>query len=191
MREECSYGEQEENWCFCVVCNGLRCGSFAPASSEHEGKHSPGERQVSLTFAGSGYNTVVDPNQDGFPVQLTRARMKGSFGAADLAITTEWIIYPRECPSAYDLPLAIVNSALVITVPDQSQVYGFSQVGWMCVNTTTGVSVGEMSGIYSGGTGRHVNATGDRGVNFEAATLDPAIGFLSIRGSGKPTISLK
>ena len=149
-----------------------------------------GERAVSIRFAGSGYDTAVDPNQDGFPVQMTYAGMKGSFGAAQLAITAEWMIHPRACPPGYDLPLSVVNSALVVTSPDHSQVFGFSQTAWMCVNTSNGLYFGEMSGIYNGGIGRYEGASGEWAVTFDGATLDPAIGFRSITGSGKGTLTL-
>lgn len=161
-----------------IACGAVVLGPAAAA----------GDRAVSAKFAGSGFDTVVDPNQDGFPVQLTQARMQGTFGTSALAITTEWLIQPRRCPAGFDLPLAIVNSSLVITAPDQSQVFGFSQSGWMCVNTTTGAYLGEMFGIYNGGVGRYAGATGEWTAKFDGATLDPSIGFRSITGTVRGNI---
>lgn len=164
---------------------GTRSLAFiACAAALAAGAAVAGEQSLRISFAGTGFDTAVDTNYDMFPVQLSHAAMKGSFGAADLVITTEWEPGSVVCPAGYDLPLTLVNSALVITSPDQSQVFGFSEDAYMCVNTTNGLYLGEMSGIYNGGTGRYEGAGGEWKVTFTGATLDPPIGFRSVLGEG-------
>lgn len=150
---------------------------FAPVTSA-------GERNVTLHFAGTGWDTQLDATQGpGTPVQLTVADARGFFGESVLSITTEWRFTENSCAGDFDVLAELVNSALVITAADQSQVFGFSQYGWMCVNSTTGLYYGETYGIYNGGAGRYAAASGEWTATFDGATLDPSISFRSIRGT--------
>lgn len=156
-----------------VICTGLL---FAPISGA-------GERPVNTSYAGIGYATSSDPNGDGFPVDLSLTDSQGTLGAARLAITTEWLISPHECRVGYDVPFALANMAVVYTFADQSQLFGFSQSGWLCANPSTGAYYGEAYGVYGGGTGRFKDASGEWSTKFDGATLDPGIDFRSIRGT--------
>jgi hypothetical protein len=158
-----------------MVCLGVL---LAPISSA-------GERPIKVSYAGIGYATASDPNGDGFPVDLSLTDSQGTLGSAKLAITTEWFISPHACPAGYDVPFALVNTATAYTFADQSQLFGFSQDGWLCANSTTGAYYGEEHGVYGGGTGRFKGATGEWTTKFEGATLDPAIDFRSIRGTAE------
>lgn len=161
-----------------VACIGVL---FAPASSA-------GERPISVSYAGFGYNTSVDPNGDGSPVGLSLTDVQGTLGSAKLVITTEWYISPHECREGYNVPLVLVSTAIVYTFADQSQLFGFSQNGWLCLNSTTGAYYGEEYGIYAGGTGRFEGGTGEWASKFDGAILDPAVGFRSIRGTANGTL---
>ncbi len=154
-----------------VACAGLLAAPVASA----------GEKVINTRYAGVGYDTAVDTNGDGLPVGLTLAESQGTFGRAQLAITSEWYVFPRDCRDGYDLPVALVNSVAVATFADQSQLFHFSTGGWLCVSTTTGAYYGEVYGVYSGGTGRFAEATGTYITKFDGQTLDPTIGFRSIR----------
>lgn len=167
-----------------LLCLGVVC---APVSSAGD---RPGARPINIkvSYAGIGYKTTFDTNGDGFPVDLSLTDSQGTLGAAKLAITTEWFIDPHECPDGFDVPFVLVNTATAYTFADQSQLFGFSQDGWLCANSTTGVYYGEEHGVYNGGTGRFEGATGEWTTKFEGATLDPSIDFRSIRGTAEGTL---
>ena len=121
-------------------------------------------------------------------MDLSLADVQGTLGSATLAITMEWYIYPHECREGYDLPFALVNTAVVYTFADQSQLFGFSQSGWLCGSSTTGAYCGEEHGVYNGGTGRFEGATGEWTMKFDGVNLDLAIGFRSLRGTANGTL---
>ncbi len=156
-----------------LACVGLL---FAPVSIA-------GDKVIAARYAGVGYDTSVDTNGDGLYVGITLADWQGTFGQAKLAITTEWYVFPRACRDGYDVPLALVNSAALITFADQSQLFAFSKDGWLCLSSSTGAYYGEVYGIYNGGTGRFTDATGSYTTKFEGQGLDPTIGFRSIRAT--------
>jgi hypothetical protein len=156
-----------------VACAGLLAAPVASA----------GEKVINSRYAGVGYDTAVDTNGDGLRVGITHADWQGTFGQAQLAITTEWFVFPRACRDGYDVPLALVNSAAIATFADQSQLFAFSQNGWLCLSSSTGAYYGEVYGIYNGGTGRFTDATGTYTTKFEGQGLDPTIGFRSIRAT--------
>ena len=156
-----------------VACAGLLAAPVASA----------GEKVITARYAGVGYDTSVDTNRDGFFVGLTLADWQGTFGQAKVAITSEWYVFPRQCRDGYDLPAALVKSSSLITVPDQSQLFGFSTDGWLCLSTTTGAYYGEVYGAYIGGTGRFEGASGTFITRFEGQNLDPTVGFRSIRAT--------
>lgn len=156
-----------------VACAGLL---VAPAASA-------GDKVIKARYAGVGYDTAVDTNGDGFPVGLTLADWQGTFGQSKVAITSEWYVFPRQCREGFDVPLALVSSASLITVPDQSQLFGFSTDGWICLSTSTGAYYGEVYGAYIGGTGRFEGASGTFITKFDGQNLDPTIGFRSIRAT--------
>jgi hypothetical protein len=156
-----------------VACGGLLAAPVASA----------GEKVINSRYAGVGYDTAVDTNGDGLRVGITHADWQGTFGQAQLAITTEWFVFPRACRDGYDVPLALVNSAAIATFADQSQLFAFSQNGWLCLSSSTGAYYGEVYGIYNGGTGRFTDATGTYTTKFEGQGLDPTIGFRSIRAT--------
>ena len=156
-----------------VACAGLVAAPVASA----------GEKVITGRYAGVGYDTSVDTNGDGFFVGLTMADLQGTFGQSKLGVTSEWYVYPRECRDGYDVPFALVKSASVFTVPDQSQLFGFSTDGWLCLSTATGAYYGEVYGAYIGGTGRFEEASGTFITKFEGQNLDPTVGFRSIRAT--------
>ena len=143
-----------------------------------------GEMPVSLKYAGVGWATHVDGwVPDGANVDLTTGTVEGSFGASEITITTEFVPNPDlSCPAGYTRKFALVYSATVLTMKDQSQLFGVSQNGWICA-TPGGVYFGEVSGVYVGGTGRFATATGDFLSKFDGAYLEPNLGFRSIRGT--------
>lgn len=156
-----------------VACAGLL---IAPAASA-------GDKVIKARYAGVGYDTAVDTNGDGFPVGLTLADWQGTFGQSTVAITSEWYVFPRACREGFDVPFALVTSASTFTVPDQSQLFGFSTDGWLCLSTATGAYYGEAYGTYIGGTGRFEGASGTFTTKFDGQNLDPTIGFRSFRGT--------
>ena len=76
---------------------------------------------VKVKYAGTGYDTTIEMIEDGFPVNLTYARGKGTFGNSTIAITAEFVYDERVlalCPEGYVLPLAVVptlRNALTIS----------------------------------------------------------------------------
>jgi hypothetical protein len=143
-----------------------------------------GETPVSFKYAGVGWETHADGMvPDGRNVDLTTGTVQGSFGASDITITTEFVENPQlSCPDGFTRKYALVYSATVLTMKDQSQLFGISQRGWICA-TPEGVYFGEVQGAYVGGTGRFAKASGDFVSKFDGAYLEPNLGFRSIRGT--------
>lgn len=170
------------------VASTLACAAvlFAPAASA-------GERNVSLRFAGTGSDLALEATPGGTSSQVTTAAVRGTFGNSELVIRTEWsdyIIEPADCAAGFGVKVTLINSTLVITAADHSQVFGFSTDGWMCVNATNGAYYGEMKGVYYGGTGRFEGASGSWTAKYDGFTLDRSVGFRSIRGSADGTLIL-
>ena len=165
-----------------VLCLGVL---FSPVSSA-------GETPISLRYAGSGWDTHADGyNPDGNNVSLTTGTAQGTFGNSTITITTEWVINPTvTCPAAYPLKYSLVYSASVLTFPEQSQLFGIAESGWICA-TIEGVYYGEVTGTYVGGTGRFEAATGDYVSKFDGAYLEPNVSFRSIRGTAEGTLGKK
>lgn len=153
---------------------------------------------VNVKFAGTGYNTTVELVEDGFPVNLTQARGKGTFGNSTIAITAEFEqdeSVLENCPEGYVVPVAIVSIpeqfwAMTITASDHSQVYGFFNEGWMCLTEDWEDWVGETYGVFLGGSGRYECASGDWVAHFQGKNLDSSIGFRSITGDMQGSLYL-
>jgi len=79
---------------------------------------------------------------------------------------------------------------VVLTFPDQSQLFGISQAGWICA-TETAQYYGEVTGAYVGGTGRFQAATGDYVSKFDGQYLEQNVDFRSIRGTVEGTVGRK
>ncbi len=162
-----------------LLCLGVL---FSPVSIAGEGR-------VSFVYAGSGWDTGIQ----GFltNISLTTGTAQGTFGNSTITITTEWrpaiAADSVTCKAGYPLTFALVYSATVLTMPDQSQLFGIAQSGWICA-TEGGQYYGQVSGIYAGGAGRFQNATGDFVSKFDGAYLEPNLNFRSIRGSVEGTV---
>jgi len=162
-----------------LLCLGVL---FAPVSSA-------GETPISLRYAGSGWDTHVDGFvPDGANVSLTTGTAKGTFGNSTITITTEFRLENAvTCPDGFPLKYALVYSAANLTFPDQSQLFGIAQSGWICA-TNEGQYYGEVSGAYVGGTGRFQRATGDFVSKFDGQYLEPNLSFRSIQGTVEGTV---
>jgi hypothetical protein len=145
---------------------------------------------IQMKYAGTGINTAVDTNSDGFHVGLTQANGQGTFGNFALASTTEFtpITSTGRCPTG-NIELSLVYSATVQTFADQSQAFAIANDGWSCLNMSTGQYFGEIDGDYVGGTGRFEGATGEFTTPFNGVILDPAVGFESITGTIEGTVN--
>lgn len=165
-----------------LLCLGIL---FAAGSSA-------GETSISIRYAGSGWDTHVDGFvPDGSNVSLTTGTAQGTFGNSTITITTEWVTDATvSCPAGFPLKYALVYSASVLTFPEQSQLFGIAQSGWICA-TNEGVYYGEVTGAYVGGTGRFEAATGDYVSKFDGAYLEPNLSFRSIRGTAEGTLDKK
>lgn len=165
-----------------LLCMGIL---FAPLGSA-------GETSISARYAGSGWNTYADGFvPGGFPVSLTVVAQKGTFGDADLVITTEWVANASvSCPDGYPVKVSLVYASTVTTFADQSQLFGVAQSGWIC-GSPEGGYLGEVSGAYVGGTGRFEGATGDFVSKFDGAYLEPNLEFRSIRGTVEGSVGHK
>jgi hypothetical protein len=159
-----------------VLCIGLLAAPMGNA----------GETTISVQYAGVGWVTHVDGFvPDGSNVDLTTGTAQGTFGNSEITITTEFMPNPAlTCPAEFTLKYALVYSATVLTMRDQSQLFGVSQQGWICA-TEGGIYFGEVEGVYVGGTGRFEDATGDFVSKFDGAYLEPNLHFRSIRGTVK------
>ena len=165
-----------------LLCLGV---AFTPVSTA-------GETPISIRYAGSGWDThVTGFVPDGNNVSLTMGTAQGTFGNSTITITTEWV--PNQavtCPAAFPIKYSLVYSASVLTFPEQSQLFGIAQSGWICANNE-GVYYGEVTGAYVGGTGRFEAATGDYVSKFDGAYLEPNLNFRSIRGTAEGMVDKK
>jgi hypothetical protein len=132
---------------------------------------------ISLKYAGTGYDTSVDNFLDGLPVNISLAEAKGSFGAKRVEISAEFDPINLDdhpgCADGYDIAVGLLYSASVATFSDQSQLFGFSDQGWMCANSQNGHYYGEVYGVYGGGTKRFADASGTWMSAFEGNDLEP------------------
>ena len=149
---------------------------------------------ITVTFAGTGYDTTVDNFDDGLPLGLVSAHAKGSFGAKQVDISSEFLEADVDCQAGYLIELGLVYSAWVITYADNSQTFGYCPSGWACVNPTTGHYYGEVEGVFLGGTGRFEGVSGELisrydGYNLEPPGLEP-VGFRTMTGKTTGTIEL-
>lgn len=160
-----------------LACVGLL---LAPTASA-------GERVENGRYAGTDFNTSVDSNLDGQPAGMMLAT---GAGGAQLGVSSEWVYESGQgCLAGYDLRFALLQSAGVTTYSDRSQLFNFADNGWLCLSTTTGAFYGELSGVYTGGTGRFAGATGTYTTKFEGQNLDPAGTIRSIQGSSSGRIT--
>ena len=145
---------------------------------------------VSVDYAGYGYDTSVDSNDDGFTINLTEATGKGTFGKSVISITAEFG-YPDggedPCVSPYTwLPVVVGNGhywASVVTAADLSQLFALYDQGYLCLNQDAPFDYyGKVFGFYYGGTGRYAGASGTWESYFEGVNLDATVGYRSISG---------
>lgn len=163
---------------------GLGLGLLSPQSSEAHGK------PVHLMYAGSGINTAFNTGSDDFPVSVSQANGKGTFGKFAIAITAEFGPDSSGDCAAGELDLSLVSSEDVLTFSDQSQLLGVSGLGdgFVCV-TSTGWYHGQVEGAYVGGTGRFEGATGTFTSEFDGQYLGSQdVGFRSIAGTAEATL---
>jgi len=147
---------------------------------------------ILIQFAGTGFDTSVENGGNGPPIDMSIAEARGSFGAKRAEISVEFDYAAIDCPDGH-IGLSIAYSSSVVTYGDQSQTYGFSNSGWMCLSLQTGHYFGEAYGVFIGGTGRFAGATGDWVSSFQGDNLEPPninnIGFRSITGTIKGTVN--
>jgi len=167
----------------CLLGALLLAGLLA-APAVLAGKSTP----VSISYAGYGFNTSeqIGPIDDQ-PVSISIAQGIGTFGNSSLAVTVEFVYNgdATYCPSAEYAGYDVVDSnyfGTVLTLPDQSQLFGLFNTGWLCVHLGNFNYVGEASGIYVGGKGRFAQAGGTWETRFEGQDLDMSVGFRSING---------
>jgi len=170
-----------------LVAGLLVCALFAPAS--FAAKPTP----LFVEYAGFGYNTSFQVYDDIFPVTMNLADGKGTFGNTSIVATVEFMLdfdMAPNCPSNDYLPFAAVEYdwAVVMTMPDLSQLFGHFNEGWLCFNMTTGHQVGFVTGDFTGGTGRFAGASGSWDTPFEGHSLDSSTGFRSWDGSISGTV---
>lgn len=149
------------------------------------------ERNISSRQVGTGFDTAVDTAGDGLPVSLTFVEGKGTFGPSNVVITADFTPAEKnDCKGELEAEFDLVYSAAVVTYRDQSQLYGISYDGWVCVNEATGTYYGEVYGYYVGGTGRFEGATGTFMTPFRGVYLDPAVGFRSYQATTTGSIEI-
>jgi len=141
---------------------------------------------ISIRYAGTGFDTTVDNLDDGLPANLSLADAKGSFGASKVEVSAEFLYQAADCKDGYDVELGIFYVASVTTFESGNQLFGFSNQGWMCLNTDNGHYYGHVDGLFGGGTGKFAGATGEWMTDFDGQNLEPAslipVGFRSIAG---------
>jgi len=171
-----------------LVAGLLVCALFAPAS--FAAKPTP----MFVAYAGVGYDTSYHVFEgDDYPVTMNLGDGKGTFGLTSVATTVEFMIdfdMAPYCPSADYVPFAVVdhNWAVVLTMPDLSQLFGHFNEGWLCLNPGTSHMVGEVNGDFDGGIGRFAGAAGSFVSPFQCWALDPSIGLRSLDGTLSGTV---
>jgi hypothetical protein len=165
-----------------LVAGLLVCALIAPAS--FAAKPTP----IHVAYAGFGYDTSYHIIDDAYPVTINLADGKGTFGNTSVAATIEFILdfdMAPNCPSSDYVPFAMVEHdwAIVLTMPDLSQLFGRANEGWICANQATGHEVGFVSGDFTGGIGRFAGAGGSWDTSFRCYVLDPSITLRSWDGS--------
>jgi hypothetical protein len=143
-----------------------------------------------LAYAGSGFDTAADPNEDGFPVGVYQVRGQGTFGRSEMSATAEFVPDAEvECPADEGyVGLSFVYGAITHTFADLSQLFGVGTQGWICFNPVSGHYFGYNKGDYVNGTGRFESDTmplepiGWWESTWDGWNLDPAVVYRSFRG---------
>ena len=123
------------------------------------------DKPVTLTFATTAIGTSFDGFVDGMPMSIAFGKTKGSFGNADISITSEWRLADVDCPAGA-LEFSLFSNKTVLTAPDLSQLLAVGSSGWMCVDPATGYFWGAVEGVYPGGLGRFEGASGSWTTDF-------------------------
>ncbi|HEV8358622.1 MAG TPA: hypothetical protein VGX21_05705 [Methylomirabilota bacterium] len=136
-----------------------------------------------IQFRGSGsfltQGTSIDTNGDGVTADLFIVSGSSSqLGALTNQTVAEWAFGPPStCPPGTVLEGTLVpaGSALVTRAVNGDLLFGAPTSGTNCISAT-GVASISAAGVYTGGTGRFANATGDFTIAATATTLaaDPA-----------------
>ncbi len=153
------------------------------------------EMPISIDWQGTVADTAIDVNQDGLQATLIDAQAKGSFGPTFLGVVTEFV-FGGLCDSDPDVWfMNMWYSKPVVTFANGDQLWGniTEGTGWMCLDVTTGEFSGDAKGVFTGGTGRFVGATGNFAVEFDGVNLtisDLGVAFGAIRGEIVGTIEL-
>jgi hypothetical protein len=170
---------------------GCICVLFMPASFAKKGT------SVNISYSGFGFNTSEQLVEDEFPVTLSQVEGQGTFGKTSIAITVEFVYDEtvlENCSPGFTIPLAVLDLpdhswAFTVTAPGNSQIFGMFDGGWMCLTEDRIFYEGETGGVYIGGTGRFEGATGTWTSRFGGMNLDPSIGFRSMTGEIRGTLS--
>jgi len=160
--------------------------------------------ELKTRFSGTTAEIAIDINDDGLTATRGDFQAKGTFGRSVMACVTEWEVPadepPFPCPPEFFVKLTLVHAATappgtfqqscVATFEDQSQLVSLASGGGMCLNPFTGEAGGQITGTYSGGTGRFEDATGTYVTTFSAAQVMWEVGFSLVYGESVGTINL-
>ena len=149
---------------------------------------------LKIKWSGTVMGTAIDVVDDGFdlPANLIDAQATGSFGASNVSVFSEFTPAAFLCdeddnglPDEGVLPLVFAYAKPVVTFANGDQLWGDVAEGWACLSQITGFFYGAAEGVYEGGSGRFIGATGSfevwfSGTNF--ALPDLGVGFGTISG---------
>lgn len=145
---------------FILVCAGLAISGAAQA----------GEININQQFSGSNVGTALDLNDDGAGASVATFQVKGSPGRATILSQVESTGFAPDglnCPAG-ELERNLIYQAFIETFNDLSMLFYETESAFTCFDPFTGEIDGQLVGIFTGGTGRFVGATGSWTVDFEA-----------------------
>jgi len=154
-----------------AVCAGLIVSGTAQA----------GEIKINQRFSGVNVTTAIDLDDDGQTAAVGSFQVKGSPGRATLVSQGEFTpLAPggEDCPAGA-LQGTVFYQSFVETFADLSMLFYETRSNVTCFDPLTGEVAGHQEGIFTGGTGRFVGATGSWAIEFEAFFVGPTVGALT------------
>ena len=146
---------------------------------------------LSATFAGAGFD-IVDPDADGYPINVFMTEVKGTFGKSSLIFLSEFAEDTDSsvtCPPGFEQAFDLVRCVTTLTTANVDQLWGWFTGGYLCMTNDNMAWVGGASGAYFGGTGRFQGATGQWSTEYSGANFDAESGYRTISGTIVGTVN--
>lgn len=144
--------------------------------------------KTDASFSGTEHRTMIDTNGDMIYASAGVFEVQGAGGRSVTHSFTEFTDFMWYGEPGCDVRSLLVSQDFVEIHKDGSMIFFSATDGYTCVDLSTGVVQGELSGIVTGGTGKFEGAGGSWQMQFIPFLLGG--GMTAITGSITGTIEL-